>query len=413
MSRTIFVNRYFFPDHSATSQILSDLAFHLAGAGRDVHVIASRQIYDEPNATLPGRDTINGVEVHRVASTRFGRTSLQGRAIDYLSFYRSARRCLGQIAQPDDVVVAKTDPPLLSVMIAPTVRARRARLVNWFQDIYPETARVLRVPFIRGPVAAALSALRNRSLWGSDATVVVGELMARRIEAFGVSAAQVHIIPNWCDDEKIIPILPADNPLRARWQLADKFVVGYSGNLGRAHEYETMLMAASQLRNEPRFVFLMIGGGKRFDDLIGAVKSRGLADSFRFQSYQDRATLPLSLAAPDVHWLSLKPQLEGLIVPSKFYGIAAAGRPIVMIGSHEGEIARLVRQHRCGINIVPGDVATLAGTLQQWSEDPPSTAEMGVRARQMLETKFARHLALARWSQLLDRLDRQASERTL
>src|ERR1700687_2917404 len=146
MARLIFVNRYFFPDHSATSQILSDLTFHLAAAGGDVHVIASRQIYDEPKVALPANETINGVNVHCVASTRFGRASLPGRVLDYLSFYRSVRGCLSAIARAGDTVVAKTDPPMLSVAVAPTARRCGAGLINWLQDIYPETATVLRVP---------------------------------------------------------------------------------------------------------------------------------------------------------------------------------------------------------------------------------------------------------------------------
>src|SRR6266705_5767721 len=138
MPRLIFINRYFFPDHSATSQLLSDLTFYLAASGQAVHVIASKQIYDDPEAALPDHETIGGVTVHRVASTRFGRANLPGRALDYLSFYKSMRRRLGEIAQLGDIVVAKTDPPLLSLAVAPTARKRRARLVHWLQDIYPE-----------------------------------------------------------------------------------------------------------------------------------------------------------------------------------------------------------------------------------------------------------------------------------
>jgi glycosyltransferase involved in cell wall biosynthesis len=404
MARLIFVNRYFYPDHSATSQILSDLTFHLAAAGHEVHVLASRQIYDEPDAALPACETINGVTVHRVASTRFGRAALPGRALDYLSFYRSVRRRLDKIVRGGDIVIAKTDPPLLSVVLAAIARRRGARLVNWLQDIYPETATVLGVPLIRGPVGAALRALRNRALRGADATVVVGELMARQIEALGVTAARVHVIANWCDDATIRPVALTDNPLREAWQLAGKFVVGYSGNLGRAHDFATVLAAAERLRNEPRIVFLMIGGGKRFEDLVRAVKLRGLERSFQFRTYQDRAMLPYSLGVADVHWLSLHPRLEGLIVPSKFYGIAAAGRPIVMIGDGDGEIARLVRQHRCGITIAPGDAATLADTLRHWSEAPEALADMGAHARQMLDTQFTKRRALEQWSRLLEQL---------
>jgi colanic acid biosynthesis glycosyl transferase WcaI len=329
---------------------------------------------------------------------------LPGRALDYLSFYQSVRRRLGAIARAGDIVVAKTDPPLLSVVIAAATRRRGTRLVNWLQDIYPETATVLGVPLIRAPVGATLGALRNRALRGADATVVVGELMARQIEALGVTAARVHVFANWCDDATIRPVALTDNPLREAWQLAGKFVVGYSGNLGRAHDFATVLAAAERLRNEPRIVFLMIGGGKRFEDLVRAVKLRGLERSFQFRTYQDRAMLPYSLGVADVHWLSLHPRLEGLIVPSKFYGIAAAGRPIVMIGDGDGEIARLVRQHRCGITIAPGDAATLADTLQRWSEAPEGLAEMGVRARQMLDARFTRRRALQQWSRLLEQL---------
>ena len=221
MQRLIFVNRYFLPDHSATSQILTDLTFHLAAAGHEVHVIASRQLYDDPHAALPADENIMGVNVHRVASTRFGRTALTGRALDYLSFYRSVRHRLGTLARPGDTVIAKTDPPLLSVVLGRTIRRRGARLINWLQDIYPETAVVLGVPFIRGPVAAVLAILRNRSLRAADATVVVGELMARRVQALGISPARIHVIANWCDDETIRPLVGTNNPLREAWYLID------------------------------------------------------------------------------------------------------------------------------------------------------------------------------------------------
>jgi glycosyltransferase involved in cell wall biosynthesis len=405
MARIIFVNRYFFPDHSATSQILSDLAFHLAAGGHEVQVITSKQIYDNPDAGLADQEIIREVRVHRVPSTRFGRAALLGRALDYASFYHAVRRRLGEIARAGDIVVAKTDPPLLSVALASIARQRRAHLVNWMQDIYPEIASILGVPLLRGPVASALATLRNHSLRGSDAIVVVGESMAQRIQKFGVPAARVHVIANWCDDERIRPaVAHNDNPLRRAWHLTDKFVVGYSGNLGRAHDYATVLAAAEQLRDDPRIVFLTIGGGKNFEDLARAVKTRGLDKIFCFQPYQRRDMLPVSLAVPDVHWVSLKPELEGLIVPSKFYGIAAAGKPIVVIGDEQGEIGQLVRQHRCGIVIPPGASSALSDALQCWSKEPRLIEEKGMRARQMLETKFTKRASLMRWSQLINQL---------
>jgi colanic acid biosynthesis glycosyl transferase WcaI len=403
MRRLIFINRFFAPDHSATSQILSDLAFDLAGAGREVCLVTSRQIYDDPKAALPERETINGVDVHRVASTAFGRAALIGRTIDYVSFYRSVRRCLDELVRPGDIVIAKTDPPLMSVVARPVARRNGARLVNWLQDIYPETAVELSVPFMRGPIAASLAALRNVTLREAAATVVVGDLMARKVEALGAPAERIHVIPNWCNDEDIVA--PADNPLRQEWNLADKFVLGYSGNLGRAHEFATVLAAAERLRDEPRVAFLMIGGGKRFAELSAAVQTRGLAGAFRFLPYQARTLLSYSLGAADAHWVSLDPRLEGLIVPSKFYGIAAAAKPIIVIGDPNGELGRLVQRNACGFAITPGDGEALTAALRQLLDAPQTVSEMGARARQMLDAQFTRRQGLARWRRLLDQLD--------
>lgn len=141
MARLIFINRFFYPDHSATSQILSDLAFHLANEGHEIHVITSRQIYDDSRAALAGYETVNAVHVHRVASTQFGRSALLGRAFDYLSFYRSVRRSLTELTGPNDLIIAKTDPPLLSVVAGAVARRRGARLVNWLQDNLPGNRR--------------------------------------------------------------------------------------------------------------------------------------------------------------------------------------------------------------------------------------------------------------------------------
>lgn len=182
-------------------------------------------------------------------------------------------------------------------------------------------------------------------------------------------------------------------------------MVGYSGNLGRAHEFEPILTASERLREHPRSIFLMIGGGHRFDDLINCVQARGLGHMWRFLPYQEREALNLSLGVPDLHWISLKPELEGLIVPSKFYGVAAAGRPIIAIADTDGDIARLVRRHGCGIVITPGDADGLAAALLQVAEDPTKIADMGLRARVMLEAHFTRRQAIQRWDALLTHVE--------
>jgi len=229
MKRIIFLNRFFFPDHSATSQILSDLAFHLAGVGGDIHVVTSQQRYDDSRAGLPASEEIRGVTVHRVPTTRFGRSNLVGRGFDYASFYASLWRAVNRIARPGDTLVAKTDPPMLGDLAMHAARRRQAHLVNWLQDLYPEVAIKLGVPFVNGRLGPFLTRLRDRSLRSAKANVVIGERMAAKLRERGIPADRIHVIPNWCDDETIRPASETENPLRRAWGLEGKFVVGYSG----------------------------------------------------------------------------------------------------------------------------------------------------------------------------------------
>ena len=402
MNRVIFVNRYFAPDHSATSQILSDLAFHLASAGREVHVIAGDQLYDDPGARLKRQESLRGVGVTRVSSTRFGRGGLFGRAIDYLGLYISLSRAALRLARPGDVLVAKTDPPLISVMMAKVARRRGAHLINWLQDLYPEVAIHLGVPLMRGPIIRAIMYFRDRSLLAAAANVTLGDLMAERVKKRGVQASLIRVVHNWVDEQQIRPVSYSSNPLRKAWGLEGKFVVGYSGNLGRAHEYETLLDAAKRLRQRQDIIFLFIGGGGRTEKLKRAVAQHGLSDSFMFQPYQDRERLDVSLSLPDVHWISLRPELEGMIVPSKVYGAMAAGRPIVAITAHDGELARIVRKADCGAVIQPGQGAALATALSHLASNPDQCQAMGARARQTLEARFSRSRAFRQWEQLLE-----------
>jgi len=308
-SKIVFVNRFFFPDQSATSQILTDLAFYLAGSGHDVHVVTSRQRYEEPGASLPPAEVANGVKIHRIWTSRFGRDKLLGRTVDYLSFYLSASWRLLRLAERDDTLVAKTDPPLISIVAAVVARLRGARLVNWVQDVFPETAMALGVTGMRGRFGRALQHMRDASLRQAVMNIALGARMAEYLIGRGGLHDRVKVIHNWVDDDAIVPIPPERNRLRRLWGLADKFVVGYSGNMGRAHEFETILEAAAQLSSETDIVFLFIGGGNQKAYLENETIKRELTQVL-FKPYQDRETLPESLGVADAHLISLRPTLR-------------------------------------------------------------------------------------------------------
>ena len=402
--RVIFLNRYFYPDHSATSQMLSDLAFFLAGAGHDVCVVTSCQRYDDAAADLPRRARIDGVEVQRVRTTRFGRDQLVGRALDYATFYVAAGWTLWRIARAGDVVVAKTDPPLISVVAAMVAPWRGARLVNWVQDVFPEVAEALGVRALAGPQAGLLRWLRNRAFRSAAANVVLGERMAAVVARSGAPAGRIRVIPNWADMEAVRPVAAANNPLRRDWELAGKFVVCYSGNMGRVHEFGTILDAAQLLSTrEATIAFLFIGGGAQRAQIEDEVRRRGLPN-VQFRPYQDRAGLSFSLGVGDVHLVSQRPEVEGCVFPSKLYGILAAGRPLVFIGDPKGEISALVEREGIGVAVQQGDAAGLADHLVRLAGDAPLREAMGARARALLCERYDKRIAFKAWLELLREL---------
>jgi colanic acid biosynthesis glycosyl transferase WcaI len=411
----LFLNRYFSPDHSATSQILADVAFDLANRGQNVTVITSRQRYNDANAGLSARETIAGVNVVRVWTTRFGRDRLVGRVLDYLTFYVAATLAVWQLARSGDTIVAKTDPPMLGVIVGPVARMRGAKLVNWLQDVFPEVLEELGVGASRLTKFAfvIMRALRNHSLARAAMNIALGTRMAERLTALGIDKSQIAILPNWADDQLIRPINHADNPLREAWGLNGTFVVAYSGNFGRAHEIETLLTAmqvvnATQIRSGAALkpvCWVFIGGGVAFELLRTASKLRGLP-GVKFFPYQPREKLAYSLSVADIHLISLRPELEGLIVPSKFYGIAAAGRPTLFIGDEDGEIGRLLQVHGCGVSVAQGNSELLAGTVLSLAADQDRCRKMGGRAREAIDKHYSKALAMVRWTELLQNVQK-------
>ena len=405
----IFVNRYFWPDESATSQLLGDVAFALAEGGREpgIQIITSRMHYAGSDERLPAQATERGLKIRRVWTSRFGRANLAGRAIDYVTFYLSAAWRLWRTARRGDVVVVKTDPPLLSVALAPVAWLRRAHLVNWLQDIYPEVASALGMKAAR---LGALRILRDWSLRRAAVNAVLGDVMAQRLRGLGIDAARTVVIPNWADGGLVRPVAAETNALRRAWGLEGKFVLAYSGNLGRAHDHATMLGAMERLQRAGvrDVAWVFIGGGAQFLALQREARERGI-EGVQFRPYQPREALAESLSVGDAHLVSLQPDLEGLIVPSKIYGILAAGRPAIFIGSGEGEVARLLAREACGTTVAMGDADELTRIITQWSADRPGIEEMGARARAAFEAHYDRTHAMARWRRLIENVAERRS----
>jgi hypothetical protein len=392
--RIVFLNRFYWPNESATSQLLRDLATHLASRGHEVHVIAS----NDSRAPRANTERAAGVTIHR-AGRHGAALGIVRKGGEFAEFHVAALRVLAGLARRGDLVVAMTDPPLLAVGVAAIAHARGARVVHWTQDVYPEIAGALSPQAILRFAAACLLPLRDNAWATSEACVVIGHDMADLVRSRGVEPGRVHVIPNWAPLGLAPQPASAGAAIRRAWGLEDRFVIAYSGNLGRVHDLTAIEELAAAL--DPSLAFVIIGDGPGRTELVRRVQARGLRH-VHFLPAQPRAELAASLAAADVHLVTLLPACARFVFPSKFYGITRVGRPVAFIGPTDTELAAIVRTEGLGVVAPRAQVADLARTLQQWAG-----SDRGAAAGRRAAAHGERNQASARfadWENLLTAL---------
>ncbi|HEY4246558.1 MAG TPA: glycosyltransferase family 4 protein [Lacunisphaera sp.] len=387
--RVIFINRVYWPSLAATSQLLTDLAEGLAARGWPVHIIAAG------HEAGPRNDVI----IHRTGEgDRHG--GLISRARNYTRFIRQVRRELETLVQPGDRVVVMTDPPLLGAAVTPVAVKRGAQVIHWTQDIYPEIVAA-HFGALAGALLFPLRARRDAAWRAAGRCVVLGETMAGTVKGHGVPADRVITIANWAPRELHRPSTEeARFAQRAAWGLADKFVVAYSGNLGRVHEFKAILGAADILRDRPDIAFLFLGTGARLAE-VRSIATKTRLRNLHILPPAPRENLAASLASADVQLVTLNPAFAPLVYPSKLAGVLAAGRPTIFVGPPDGEIASLLKNGNCGAAVAPSDGPGLAQLITRWQADPVESTRIAQNARDIHKKHFVFESALARWEDAL------------
>ncbi len=402
--RILFFNRFYWPDESATAQILVDLAEHLSRQDYEVRIVTSRLRYETKGGAplLPSHELHNGVEIIRLWSTAFGRGNLAGRLLDYLTIYFSFFCYLLSGTSSGDVVVVKTDPPLLSILGWWARLLKPVRLVSWCQDLFPEIAEhSLGFSVVSRPGYAILKGLRNISLKQCDSVVVLSEDMRNYLRRAGI-CSHIDILPNWAIQAgSHAPVTRED--LRKEWKLSERIVLGYSGNLGRAHDVDTFIEAAEGFPELKRLSVLFIGGGAGLKQVQQRLNPAA-AKQTQFLPYQPRELLSESLQVPDIHWFSLNPEMNALVYPSKFYGILQSGRPVIFVGDPSSELARMIVDHQCGFVVEPGDAAGLLKWVKSLYESEELRKAFGRNARNLDDRITNRAFSLKRWESALSRI---------
>lgn len=401
--RILIVNRFFWPDESASAMLASDLAEDLAAAGHEVHVLCSRILYDRAGERLPSREVWRGVNVHRLYSTGFGRGSGLRRLLDLATLHASLHLA-GPFACKPDAIFVMTDPPM-ALGAALWVRALRGgRICHHVDDLYPDIAVALGAMHPAAWSTRLLAWRYRRWLRHCTKILALGEYMERRLIEKGVPSDRLAITPPWADGTRIKPAEPSGNGFRKELGLSDAdLLVLYAGNMGRGHAFDAILYGAARIKNLSQVHFAFVGGGSRRAEIEGKAQSLGLP-RVRFLPYQPRERLGEMLAAGDVHLVAQDERSVGLIVPSKLAGILAAGRPVIFTGPDESEIACCMATYRCGLVVSPADGAGFAEAVERLARNSAERAEMGTRARAAFERHFDRTLVVGKIRRLLEEM---------
>jgi colanic acid biosynthesis glycosyl transferase WcaI len=397
--RILVINQYFHPDVASSSQLLTELCEDLA-THHEVTVVCGRPSYDPLEQIISRglihRDHHAGVQVLRTWSTSFPRRFMAGRLSNYATYLTSSMVGATRDTKPD-VILTMTDPPIVATVALAVSKLWRVPFVYINQDIFPSVAVILGQLQSR-LLIASLSSL-NRALRSHAARVVViGRDMERRLATQGVPPAKIRVIPNWADGSLIRPLEGASRlRLEQGWQ--DRFVVMHSGNVGLSQELGVLLEAADRLRGHEDVAFAIVGNGAAKAGLQREAARRRLGN-VRFLPYRPKEELSDSLGAADVHVVSLRRGLAGCIVPSKVYGIMAAGRPFIGAVEESSEVAMIIREHECGARIDPNDPDALARAILKMRETPRDA--MGKRGRLAFERLFDRPIATEAYRELLE-----------
>jgi glycosyltransferase involved in cell wall biosynthesis len=368
--RVLLLNQFFWPDTAPTGQLLTDLARYLAEQGHEVTAICDASNYSEDDTTPEPP-----VRIIAVRGLRFGRGKLD-RLLSYLIFYAKVAWKAGRLPGPD-VVVTLTTPPLLSLIGTAMKLVRGCNHYVWEMDLYPEVAvdlGVLRPRSLLTRVVAFFAAYYRRK---ADGIVALGECMKQRLLLSGVEGSKVHVAENWADSRFIYPL----------WRKTEhQVIVLYSGNLGLAHDVDTIAESMAALRREPRIQFVFAGGGAQRERLKGLCRERAVNASF--VPLQPKVQLAASFGLADVGLVTQHRNCFGSVVPSKVYGLMAAAKPFIYVGPRGTTPHRLIEQFGCGWQIDCGDSAALTDLLLRLQRRPVEIEAAGHRAHEAFQRNY-------------------------
>ncbi|HBB35157.1 MAG TPA: hypothetical protein DDZ80_23010 [Cyanobacteria bacterium UBA8803] len=398
--KILLITDHFYPDLSSGGRLLTDLALGLVEAGNQVQVITASPDVNTAKIQLPNGEFF-GVKIDNIRLKNLSKYNLKVRVIYEILF------CLTVFFRvlfysSADVIFTLSSPPFLPYFVAFLSRLKRIPYVYVVMDVYPDIAINLGLLKPNSKIVKLWDWISILALRNATRVVVLGRCMYNVIhKKMAGSAVPIDIIHNWSNAEKIQPLPRAINPFFINNpHLKEKFIVQYSGNLGRFQDFETILGSAEKLKTNSYIHFLIIGEGFQREWLLNEVERRSL-NNVTLLSFQPQEELVYSLNAANVALVTLKRGAEGLGVPSKFYPILAAGKPVLAIMAEWAEVALTVKEFAIGIVLEQDNIDSLAGAINKWSSDPEELDKIGKRSRDLFLQRFDRSYAIEAYQKCL------------
>tara|TARA_B100000686_G_scaffold310017_1_gene352479 strand:- start:143 stop:1357 length:1215 start_codon:yes stop_codon:yes gene_type:complete len=398
-SSLLLICQVFHPDDTSTSQLFSALMRQLQSQGVEVMVLCGFPSY-MPASDLPRKETWQGIKIQRCGLRLQGKRSLFFRSISYFFFLLESFFRLLTYSQVTHWL-GVTNPPFVAWTLALASLIHRHSFHFFFLDLHPEGLIAIGGLPADAWYVSLWKKLNHWSYQRAKHLLVLGRDMTSLLSHhYRLPVERFSYLPHWSATEMDFPLEFHKSVFVQRWQLENKFVVQYSGNMGLWHDIENFVRCANDLEGQADMQFVFIGNGRRL------VKAKQLAAELDVSNVQWHDFVPIdelshSLASCHVSLISLRAGLEGVAVPCKLYGILASGRAVVAQVPLESEVALTVKDHQCGVVVDPSDVSLLVKQLKSLSQQPELVAEMGRNAFAAYQQHYSLEQAAKRFKQIL------------
>lgn len=406
--RLLIYAHYYIPDTASTGQILRELAEGMLDKF-DITVICVVPSYlgtieDKYKTQTYYQEEINGVNVLRIRVPEFSKTNKVSRVKNILSYFFGAMGATFKVEKMD-YVLSISQPPILGGLLGVWGKwVKHAKYIYNIQDFNPE--QVLAVGYSKNKLVTSLMMWLDKfSCRQSDLIITVGRDLVETVEKRfkGKKVPKTVMINNWIDEKEIYPLEPDNEKVVAfkkKYGLDGKFVIMYSGNIGLYYDLENLIKVIGKFKDEKNVAFAFVGAGSVLDKLK-EYKEKEKLENVVFIPYQPKEELIYSLNAGDVHWCVNAKGIKGVSCPSKYYGLAAAGKPVIGVLESGSEVRCLIEDTHGGRCCEPGDYGKVEENVRWFIENAGSSElkTMGVRSRDNLENNLTRNVSVRKYSE--------------